>query len=59
MTKQELLKVLQDFEDDAVVIILDEDNKGWTNIEDVKKHNSAVAEGALRDRYNQRKISAI
>lgn len=42
MTKSELIKALEEFDDDAVVIIGDSDS-GWCNIGTVKSDGSSIA----------------
>ena len=42
MTKQELIKELEKYDDDAVVICMD-DSGGWDNIERLKEDGSAIA----------------
>lgn len=40
MTKKELIKRLEKFDDDNVIII--SDNKGWSNIDKVEKLDSSI-----------------
>ncbi len=42
MTKKELIKALNDFDEDDVVVCMDEQG-GWDNIDHVKKDGSSVA----------------
>lgn len=42
MTKNELVIALNDFDDDAIVVCMDE-NKGWDNIDEVTPFGSNVA----------------
>lgn len=42
MTKTELLKALEPFDDDSVVVCMD-DNGGWDNIETVNQFGSSIA----------------
>jgi len=42
MTKKELNKALENFDDDSVVICMD-DNGGWDNIERVCSNGSSIA----------------
>ena len=42
MTKKELIKALEDFEDDQIVIIGDFED-GWSNINEVKKSGSCIS----------------
>ena len=42
MTKLELMKALEDFDDDDCVIIGDFDS-GWSNIEEVKQDGSCIS----------------
>jgi len=41
-TKKELIKMLDQYDDDAIVICMDK-NGGWDNIETVKKDGCLVA----------------
>lgn len=40
-TKRELIKMLEPFDDDDIVVCMDEDG-GWDNIEEVKKANGTI-----------------
>ena len=41
-TKKDLLKMLDDFKDDQVVIIMDEKG-GWDNVQEVKSAGACIA----------------
>ena len=41
-TKKELIAMLEDYDDDTVIICMDE-NGGWDNIIDVERDGSAIA----------------
>jgi hypothetical protein len=43
MTKNELIKALENFDGDDVVILMDSDGLGWTNIGEVKKDGACIA----------------
>ncbi|MHB8871255.1 MAG: hypothetical protein ACYC5G_02230 [Candidatus Doudnabacteria bacterium] len=42
MTKKELIKALELFDDDSCVVCMDE-NRGWDNIQDVKMDGSSIS----------------
>ena len=42
MTKSELIKALSQFDEDSVVICMDEAG-GWDNIEELKQYGSSIA----------------
>lgn len=41
-TKKELIKMLEPYDDDSIVIVMD-DVGGWDNIEEVKQDGSNIA----------------
>jgi hypothetical protein len=43
MTKKELIKAMEHFSDDSVVIIMDAVNEGWDNICKVNEAGSQIA----------------
>ena len=42
-TKKEVIDMLEEYDDDAVVICKDASGGGWDNIEDVKQDGSSIA----------------